>query len=139
MTPPGTATLTPYGHGMNEVANATPDSRHAPAPIVAIHVLAAVGVLFWLSMIISALTGGTDDPGTVVALGVVLGGAHVAISWLTHRHSRLVYAAMGFVLADDTALAILVNPRAVALVLFTIVLLLLTRTPSARRWFASPG
>jgi hypothetical protein len=139
VTPREGVPVAPYGGTMDEAVTPTPDTPHVPGPIVAIHVLAAVGVLFWLSMIVAAVTGGTGNPAGVIGLGVVLGGAHVAISWLTHRHSRLVYAAMGFILVCDSALAILVDPRAVLLVLFTIVLLLLTRAPSARRWFARPG
>jgi len=125
-----------YGQGMDEVANATAGTRHVPAPIVAIHVLAGVGVLFWLSMIVTAVIGGSSNPAGVIVLGVILGGAHVLISWLTHRRSRLVYAAMWFVLVSDAVLAIVVDRRAILLVLFTVVLLLLTRAPSARRWFA---
>jgi hypothetical protein len=128
-----------YGHGMDEVANATAGTRHVPAPIIAIHVLAAVGVLFWLSMIVTAVNGGSSSPAAVIVLGVVLGGAHVAISWLTHRRSRLVYAAMVFVLVSDAGLTLVVDRRAILLVLFTLVLLLLTRAPSAQRWFAAPG
>lgn len=128
-----------YGRPMDQAEHAPAGTRRlGPAPIVAIHVLAGVGVLFWLSMIATALTGGSADPGVVIVLGVVLGGAHVAISWLTHRRSRLVYAAMWFVLVSDAGLAIVVDRRAILLVLFTVVLLLLTRAPSARRWFASP-
>lgn len=125
---------------MDQVADSPAHhGRMGPAPIIAIHVMAGIGVLFWASMILQAVMGDVDSPGGVVAVGVVLGGAHVAISWLTHRRSRLVYAAMWFVLLGDAALAALVDPRAVFLVMFTVVLLLLTRVPSARRWFAVPG
>lgn len=122
---------------MDQVANAMPGTRRVPAPIIAIHVLAGVGVLFWMSMIVQAFMGDGGNAWGVAVLGIVLGGAHVAISWLTHRHSRLVYAAMWFIFAGDSALAVLVDARAVLLVLFTAVLLILTRVPSARRWFAA--
>lgn len=128
-----------YRHSMDEFARSTSGRLRTPAPIIAIHVLAGVGVVFWLSMIAAALTGGSGDSAGVIVLGLVLGGAHVAISVLTHRHSRLVFAAMVFVLVADTALAVFVDPKAVLLVLFTVVLLLLTRVPSARRWFAPAG
>ena len=52
--------------------------------------------------------------------------------------SNPVYTAMWFVFAADAGLAVVVDPKATPLVLFTVVLLLLTRVPSARRWFASP-
>jgi hypothetical protein len=124
---------------MDQFANAATGARHIPAPVIAIHVLAGVGVLFWLSRITQAFMGDMGNPWGVAILGTVLGGAHVAISWLTHRHSRLVYAAMWFVLVGDSLLAMFVDPRAIALVLFTAILLLLTRAPSARRWFATPA
>lgn len=139
VTPTEHAAGRPYGHPMDTVANSPAGARRLPVPIVAIHVLAAVGILFWLSMIAQALMGGMDNPGGVVVLGIVLGGAHLAITWLTHRHSRLVYAAMWFVLVGDSLLAAYVDARAIALVLFTAVLLMLTRVPSARRWFAPPA
>lgn len=109
--------------------------RFGPAPIVAIHVFAAIGVLFWLSQIVAAFTA-DGNPWGVLLVGVVLGGAHVAISVFTSRHSRKAIAAMWFVLIGDTLLTIFVDWRAVLLVVFTIGLLLFTRAPSARRWFA---
>lgn len=139
VTPRERAANGAYGHAMDQVANTSPGTRRVPAPIIAIHVLAGVGVLFWLSTIVEAFLGDGGNAWGVAILGFVLGGAHVAISWLTHRRSRLVYAAMWFVFAGDSALAVLVDPRAVVLVLFTAVLLLLTRVPSARRWFAARG
>ena len=42
---------------------------------------------------------------------------------------------MVFVFIADALLAIFVNALAIVLVLFTIVLLLLTRTASAKEWF----
>lgn len=107
-----------------------------PSPIVAIHVLAAVGVLFWLTRVIKAFAD-QEHQLLVVILAVVLGGAHVAMSALTAVHSRAVIGAMLFVLIGDLLLAIFVNWQAILLVGFTIVLLLLTRPASARAWFAS--
>ncbi len=111
--------------------------RFGPAPIVLIHVLAFIGVAFWASMIISAVTGGSDRAWAVVVVGVILGGAHLAISHFTSRHSSRAFAAMWFVLIADAGLALFVDIQAVLLVLFTVVLLLLTRIPSARAWFSS--
>lgn len=111
--------------------------RFGPTPIVLIHVLAFVGVAFWISMIASALTGGSADAWRVVVVGLVLGGAHVAISMLTSRHSSRAVVAMWVVFIGDSLLAIFVDWKAVLLVLFTVVLLALTRVPSSRAWFAS--
>jgi hypothetical protein len=110
-------------------------SRFGPAPIIAIHVLAAIGVLFWLSEIVSAFVDQTNA-WLVLLLGVVLGGAHVLISRFTSQHSKRAFAAMWFVVIGDTLLTIFVNWQAILLVGFTVVLLLLTRVASARRWFA---
>jgi hypothetical protein len=110
-------------------------SRFGPVPIFAIHVLAAIGVLFWLSEIVSAFVD-QDNAWLVLLLGIVLGGAHVLISRFTSQHSKRAIAAMWFVVIGDSLLAIFVNWQAILLVGFTVVLLLLTRVPSARRWFA---
>lgn len=114
-------------------------SRIGPAPIIAIHVLAFIGVAFWLSMIVGALTGGSENPWAVVAAGIVLGGAHIAISRLASLRSTKIYWAMWFVFISDSLLALFVDQKAIALVLFTVVLLLLTRIPSAKSWFGSPA
>lgn len=100
--------------------------------------LALIGVLFWLSTIIQSIAAGFPDGWAVVPIGIVLGGAHVAISWLTSQHSRRAIAAMWFVFVSDSLLAIFVDYLAVVLVLFTVVLLLLARTASAKQWFGSP-
>ena len=109
--------------------------RFGPAPIIAIHVFAAIGVLFWLSEIITAFADSTNA-WLVLLFGVVLGGAHVLISRFTSVHSKKAFAAMWFVFIGDSLLTIFVNWQAILLVLFTLLLLLLTRLPSARRWFA---
>ncbi len=110
--------------------------RFGPAPIITIHVLAAIGVLFWISSIIGAFVDG-NRPWAVLIVGVVLGGAHVLISRFTTLHSRKAFAAMWFVIIGDSLLTVFVNWQAILLVGFTIVLLLLTRAPSARRWFTA--
>lgn len=109
--------------------------RFGPAPIIAIHVLAAIGVLFWISQIVGAFVDG-NRPVAVLIVGIVLGGAHVLISRFTTLHSRKAFAAMWFVVIGDSLLTIFVNWQAILLVGFTVVLLLLTRAPSARRWFS---
>jgi len=110
--------------------------RLGPAPIIAIHVLAATGVLFWLSQIVTAFVD-ANHAWVVLALGIVLGGAHVLISRFTSQHSRKALGAMWFILIGDSLLTLFVNWHAILLVLFTVVLLLLTRAPSARRWYSA--
>ena len=100
--------------------------------------MALIGVLLWVSTIIQAILTGFPQGWAVFPVGVVLGGAHVAISWLTARHDRRTVAVMWFVFVCDSLLALFVDYLAVVLVLFTVVLLLLTRTARARTWFA-PG
>jgi len=111
--------------------------RFGPGPIIAIHMLAMIGVLFWLSTIVGAFVEGSSNKWLVAVVGLVLGGAHVAISRFTSLRSNRAVFAMWGVFIGDSVLAIFVNWQAIALVLFTVVLLLLTRTRSARMWFAS--
>ncbi len=110
--------------------------RFGPAPIIAIHILAAIGVIFWISTIVGAFVDGSR-PWSVLIVGVILGGAHVLISRFTTLHSPRAIAAMWFVMIGDLLLAIFVNWQAIGLVCFTIVLLGLTRAPSARRWYTA--
>jgi hypothetical protein len=109
--------------------------RFGPGPIIAIHILAIIGVLFWISQIVGAFVAG-EHQWAVLIVGIILGGAHVLISRFTTVHSRKAMAAMWVVLIGDSLLTIFVNVEAILLVGFTVVLLLLTRAPSARRWFA---
>jgi len=111
--------------------------RFGPAPIIAIHVLAMIGVLFWLSTIVGAFISDSSSKWYVAMVGLVLGGAHVAISMLTSRHSSKAVLAMWFVFIGDSLLALFIDWKAVLLVLFTVLLLALTRLPSSRAWFAS--
>lgn len=108
-----------------------------PRTIIAIHAIATIGVAFWLVMAVRALLDGAGDAAVVVALAIVLGGAHVAVSAWTSRRSGRAVAAMVFILVGDALLTLLVDWRAIVLVGATIVLLLLARTPSARAWFRS--
>ena len=117
-----------------------PDTRHvtstrAPASIIALHVLAGIGVLFWLSRAVLAVTSGDPDVLPVLALAVVLGGAHVAVSVLTTRHSRRAILAMWFIAAGDLLLTIFVNEQAFILVAFTAIMLLLAHSRAARVWY----
>lgn len=75
----------------------------------------------------------------IIPVGIVLGAAHIAISRFTARHDRRAVAAMWFVFFADALLAIFVNYLAVILVLFTVALLILARTSTARKWFTSPS
>jgi hypothetical protein len=113
--------------------------KFGPAPILAIHILAFVGVFFWASTIVQALAAGLPNGWTVIPIGIVLGGAHIAISRFTARHDRRAVAVMWFVFIADALLAIFVNYLAVILVLFTVVLLILARTSPAKEWFTSPN
>ncbi len=108
--------------------------RFGPAPIIAIHVLAAIGVLFWLSQIVTAFVNG-NHALLVLLLGIILGGAHVLIWLFTSRHSRKAIWAIWFIIIGDSLLTLLVNWMAILLVGFTVVLLLLSRTGSARAWY----
>jgi len=112
-------------------------SGRPPAPIIAIHVLAAIGVLFWISMVVQAFTSGSGNTWGVVALAVILGGAHVLIWVLASRHSARVTWPMWFVLIGDSLLTLFVDLKAILLVSAAIVLLILTRPASARAWLTA--
>ena len=111
--------------------------RFGPGPILTIHILAAIGILFWLSMVIQSFAAGSSNALIVLLLAIVLGGAHLAIWIWTSRHSRRAIWAMWFILVGDSLLTIFVDVKAIILVIATIVLLLLARTPSARAWYTS--
>ena len=125
------------GNSSEDHVTLTRAERFGPAPIIAIHVLAMIGVLFWLSTIVSVFISDSSNKWLVAVVGLVLGCAHVAISRFTSLHSTRAFAAMWFVFAGDSLLAIFVDWQAIALVLFTVALLLLTRVRSARIWFAT--
>ena len=103
-----------------------------PLPVRIIEILGYVGVLFWLTMIVRAFVTGSDSAWLVLLIGVLLGGAHVVISISAQKGLRTGYAAMWFVLIGDSLLTIFVDAQALTLVLFTVVLLLLTRPATAR-------
>lgn len=108
-----------------------------PVPVRIIEILGYIGVLFWAVTIVRALVDDASSAWPVLLVGIVLGGAHVVIAVGAARRRRIVYAAMWFVLVGDSLLTVFVDVRAIALVLFTVVLLLLTRPAAARAWFAS--
>lgn len=111
--------------------------RFGPGPILTIHILAAIGILFWISMVVQTFSSGASNALVVLVLAIVLGGAHLGIWIWTSRHSRKAIWAMWFILVGDSLLTIFVDVKAIVLVGFTIVLLLLTRAPSARAWYTS--
>lgn len=123
-----------YGSLMREQSH----GRFGPGPIVTIHVLAAIGILFWLSMVVQAFATGASNALIVLLLAIVLGGAHLAIWVWTSRHSSRAIWAMWFILIGDSLLTLLVDVKAIILVIATIVLLLLARTASARAWYSAP-
>lgn len=114
--------------------------RKSPAPIIAIHVLASIGVLYWILQIFQALTIGESSLGTglvsTIALAVVLGGAHVMTYIWSAQGSRRVYAAIWLIVIGDSLLTIFVSTSAILLVMFTLVMLALTLPTSAREWLS---
>jgi hypothetical protein len=110
----------------------------APWPIRLIEVLGIVGIIFWLFMIVRALMEDASSALGVVIVGLVLGSAHLMMSVGASRRSKVVYYAIAFILVGDSALAIWVDPQALALVLFTLVLAGLGATSAARSWLRTP-
>lgn len=109
-----------------------------PWPIRLIEVLGGVGIVFWLIMIVRALMDDAASALAVVIVGLVLGGAHLAMSVGASRRSKVVYYAIAFILVGDSALAIWVDPQALALVLFTLVLAGLGAMGASRAWLRTP-
>lgn len=111
-----------------------------PAPIKAIHVLASIGVIYWIIQIIQAIVTGESSLGTelglTIALAVVLGGAHVMAFIWSSQGTRRVYIAIWSIVIGDSLLTIFVNTSAILLVMFTFVMLALTRPTSAREWLS---
>ncbi|MGB4689598.1 MAG: hypothetical protein WBH16_05270 [Candidatus Nanopelagicales bacterium] len=92
---------------------------------ITVHVLAAVGVLFWIGMVVLTATGNYEaNIFAVVVLAIVLGGAHVLISTSTTRGSISSIWLCGFVFVSDSLLGIFVDPKAFMLAGFTVVLLI---------------
>jgi len=102
---------------------------------IAVHFIAAIGVVFWIVTFVSAAMGGIDAPLVQVGLlALVLGGAHVLISITTTRGSVAALWLTVFVFISDSLLGIFVNPMAFLLSGFTVVLfiavMLSRRTPN---------
>lgn len=108
-----------------------------PVPVRIIEILGYVGVIFWIVTIVRAFIDDASSAWPVLLVGIVLGSAHVVIAVGAAQRRRIVYAAMWLVLIGDSLLTVFVEVRAIALVLFTVVLLLLTRPAAARAWFAA--
>ena len=92
---------------------------------MAVHFIAAMGVVFWIVTFVSAVMGGIDAPLVQVGLlALVLGGAHVLISVATTRGSAAAIWLSVFVFISDSLLGIFVNPMAFLLSGLTVVLLI---------------
>ncbi len=108
-----------------------------PWPVIAIEALGYLGVAVWV--IVIARTWITDPAAGwwVSIIGVVLAAAHIVIAVGSPRRSHLVVPAMWFILVADALLTLLIDVRAVILVVATIALLLMARTRAARDWWRS--
>ena len=90
---------------------------------IAVHVIAAMGVVFWIVTFVSAAMGDIDAPLVLVGLlALVLGGAHVLISVTTTRGSAAALWLTVFVFISDSLLGVFVDPMAFLLAGFTVVL-----------------
>lgn len=93
-----------------------------PARIV--HTVAVIGVIFWLGMVIDALMGGFEGHlAQIIVLAVVLGGAHVLVSYFTTKQSIAAIWFTWFIFVGDSLLGIFVNPKAFILAGATVILL----------------
>jgi hypothetical protein len=104
---------------------------------IAVHVLATVGVVFWVVTFTRTALGHIDASVVQVGLlALILGGAHALISMSTTRRSMAAIWLTVFVFVSDSLLGIFVNPMAFLLVGFTVVLfiavLLARRTETPR-------
>ncbi len=105
-----------------------------PTSIRAIEILGIVGIAFWIVTIIRSLLEGAGNTFTTLVIGLTLGGAHAVVA-LGARHQSVIYVyAIGFIFVGDLLLAIFVDVRALTLVAFTIVLVGLAASNSARTW-----
>ena len=90
---------------------------------IAVHVIAAMGVVFWIVTFVRAAMGDIDAPLVLVGLlALVLGGAHVLISISTTRGSAAAIWLTVFVFISDSLLGVFVDPMAFLLAGFTVVL-----------------
>lgn len=86
-------------------------------------------------MTVQAFTAGAANQWTVLALAIILGGAHFVALVLTRKHSRRAHLALWFIVIGDSLLTVFVAWQAILLVAFTIVMLALTRTRTAKIWY----
>lgn len=104
---------------------------------ITVHVLATIGVVFWVVTFARTALGQIDASVVQVGLlAVILGGAHVLISLSTTRGSTAAIWLCAFVFVSDSLLGIFVNPMAFLLSGFTLVLLvavMLSRQTSNRK------
>ena len=92
---------------------------------IAVHVLATIGVVFWVVTFVRTALGEIDASVIQVGLlALVLGGAHALISVATTRGSAAAIWLTVFVFISDSLLGIFVNPMAFLLSGFTVVLFL---------------
>ena len=112
-----------------------PQQNRHPVPVLTIEIIGYIGVAFWATMIVRAWLDGSASAIWVTLLGIVLGGAHIVIAVGAAQRRRIAFAAMWFVVVSDTLLTIFVDVKAIVLVGATILMLILTRTRSAREWW----
>lgn len=90
---------------------------------IAVHVLATIGVVFWVVTFMRTALGQIDASVVQVGLlALVLGGAHALISTSTTRGTSAAIWLTVFVFISDSLLGIFVNPMAFLLSGFTVVL-----------------
>jgi len=90
---------------------------------ISVHVLATIGVIFWVVTFGRTALGQIDASVVQVGLlALVLGGAHALISISTTRRSAAAIWLTVFVFISDSLLGIFVNPMAFLLTGFTVVL-----------------
>lgn len=122
---------------MRKVRPVEPQTLRRAWPVLAIEILGYLGVVVWVVLIARTWVEDSAAGWWVTIVGVVLAAAHVVIALGTARRTHLVVPTMWFVLVSDALLTVLVDVRAIILVVATIALLLLSRTRAARTWWAT--
>jgi hypothetical protein len=114
--------MTSTSHGLKYFSSLT---TMQTLGVKAVHVLATIGVVFWVVTFARTALGQIDASVVLVGLlALVLGGAHALISISTTRGSAAAIWLTVFVFISDSLLGILVDPMAFLLAGFTVVLLL---------------
>ena len=119
------------------MTSVAPVTTRVPSTIRVIEVMGGIGIAFWLVTIVRSFVDGANNAVTVLLVGLVLGGAHAAVSVGAHRRSVSYIYAIGFIFIGDLLLALMVDAQAFALVAFTVVLGVLAAAPSSRKWIRS--